>query len=73
MKVHALGYVAVESPEAACAYLAGHDSGAEADAVLVPAGLGGRMFYEPDLRDFNFARPGCREEARHSQSLWRCS
>ena len=47
---------AVESPEAACAYLAGHDSGAEADAVLVPAGLGGRMFYEPDLGDFNFAR-----------------
>jgi cupin-like protein len=44
------------SPEAAGAYLAGLDSGAESDAVLVPAGLGGRMFYEPDLSDFNFAR-----------------
>ena len=47
---------AVVSPEAACAYLAQLDSGAEADAVLVPAGLEGRMFYEPGLRDFNFAR-----------------
>jgi hypothetical protein len=45
-----------ESPEAACAYLAALDSGVEADAVLVPAGLGGRMFYKPDLSDFNFAR-----------------
>ena len=45
-----------ESPEAACAYLAGLDSGVEADAVLVPAGLDGRMFYKPDLSDFNFAR-----------------
>ena len=44
------------SPEAACAYLAGLDSGVEGDAVLVPAGLGGRMFYEPDLSAFNFAR-----------------
>ncbi|MEO5687698.1 MAG: cupin-like domain-containing protein [Burkholderiaceae bacterium] len=44
------------SPEAACAYLAGLDSGVEADAVLVPAGLAGRMFYEPDLSAFNFAR-----------------
>jgi len=47
---------AVESPESGCAYLARLDSGVEADAVLVPAGLGGRMFYEHDLRDFNFAR-----------------
>lgn len=47
---------AAESPEAACAYLARLDSGVEADAVLVPAGAGGRMFYEPDLGGFNFAR-----------------
>jgi len=47
---------ALESPEAACAYLARQDSGVEASAVLVPAGQGGRMFYEPDLGDFNFAR-----------------
>ena len=47
---------ALESPEAACAYLAGFDSGVEGDAVLVPAGTGGRMFYKPDLSDFNFAR-----------------
>jgi hypothetical protein len=45
-----------ESPQAACAYLAALDSGVEADAVLVPAGLDGRMFYKPDLGDFNFAR-----------------
>ena len=45
-----------QSPEAACAYLAALDSGVEADAVLVPAGLGGRMFYTPDLGNFNFAR-----------------
>jgi hypothetical protein len=45
-----------ESPEAACGYLAALDSGEEADAVLVPAGLDGRMFYKPDLSDFNFAR-----------------
>jgi len=47
---------AAASPEAACAYLAGLDAGVEGDAVLVPAGLGGRMFYKPDLSDFNFAR-----------------
>ena len=45
-----------ESPEAACGYLARLDSGVESDAVLVPAGLDGRMFYKPDLSDFNFAR-----------------
>jgi hypothetical protein len=47
---------AVDSPEAGCAYLARLDAGTEADAVLVPAGLGGRMFYEAGLGDFNFAR-----------------
>ena len=47
---------AQQSPEAACGYLAGLDAGVESDAVLVPAGLGGRMFYKPDLSDFNFAR-----------------
>jgi hypothetical protein len=46
----------VDSLEAGCAYLARLDSGVESDAVLVPAGLGGRMFYEPDLSAFNFAR-----------------
>ena len=45
-----------QSPEAASAYLAGLDSGVEGDAVLVPAGLKGRMFYEPGLAEFNFAR-----------------
>jgi hypothetical protein len=45
-----------QSPEAASAYLAALDSGVEADAVLVPAGLKGRMFYEPGLAKFNFAR-----------------
>jgi hypothetical protein len=47
---------ASQSPEAACDYLARLDSGVESDAVLVPAGLGGRMFYESDLSAFNFAR-----------------
>ncbi len=45
-----------QSPEAASAYLAGLDSGVEGDAVLVPPGLKGRMFYEPGLARFNFAR-----------------
>ena len=44
------------STEAVCDYLIGHDTGVEGDAVLVPAGLDGRMFYKPDLSDFNFAR-----------------
>jgi hypothetical protein len=44
------------STEALCEYLIGHDAGVEGDAVLVPAGLDGRMFYKPDLSDFNFAR-----------------
>ena len=45
-----------ESTEALCEYLMRHDTGVEGDAVLVPAGLDGRMFYKPDLSDFNFAR-----------------
>ena len=45
-----------QSPQAACDYLARLDNGVEGDAVLVPAGQGGRMFYTPDLREFNFAR-----------------
>ena len=47
---------ACESTAAACEYLMRLDTGVEGDAVLVPAGLGGRMFYKPDLSDFNFAR-----------------
>jgi hypothetical protein len=45
-----------QSTAAACEILMGLDTGVEGDAVLVPAGLGGRMFYEADLSDFNFAR-----------------
>ena len=44
------------STEAVCEYLMRHDTGVEGDAVLVPAGLAGRMFYKPDFSDFNFAR-----------------
>ncbi len=44
------------STQALCEYLMRHDTGVEGDAVLVPAGLDGRMFYKPDLSDFNFAR-----------------
>jgi len=47
---------ALESPEAICDYLGKLDSGAESNAVLVPAGLGGRMFYDDDLSGFNFVR-----------------
>ena len=47
---------AMQSPQAACDYLARLDRGGEGDAVLVPPGLGGRMFYNDDLSDFNFAR-----------------
>jgi hypothetical protein len=45
-----------QSPEAVAAYLRGLDSGVDSNAVLVPAGAGGRMFYEPGLGGFNFAR-----------------
>jgi hypothetical protein len=45
-----------QSADAVAAYLAGLDAGVEADAVLVPAAAAGRMFYEPDLASFNFAR-----------------
>jgi Cupin-like domain len=45
-----------ESPEAVGTYLRGLDSGVAYNAVLVPAEAHGRMFYEPDLAGFNFAR-----------------
>ena len=47
---------AVDSPEAIGRYLAGLDSGSEHNAVLVPPEWSGRMFYRPDLSDFNFSR-----------------
>ena len=47
---------AVDSPEAIGRYLAGLDSGSEHNAVLVPPEWNGRMFYRPDLSDFNFSR-----------------
>ena len=45
-----------ESAEAAMALLASLDSGAPAEVMLGQPEIGGRFFYGPDLRGFNFAR-----------------
>lgn len=47
---------ALASPEAICRYLCSLDSGNTWNAVLVPPQWQGRMFYEEDLKDFNFVR-----------------
>lgn len=47
---------ALASPEAICRYLGSLDTGSTWNAVLVPPHWQGRMFYEEDLRDFNFVR-----------------
>jgi hypothetical protein len=48
--------LALQSPEAVCTYLAGMDSGAEADALLTAAPERGRLFYNADMSGFNYAR-----------------
>jgi hypothetical protein len=48
--------LALQSPEAVCAYLAGMDSGAPADALLTAAPERGRLFYNADMSGFNYAR-----------------
>ena len=45
-----------ESAQVACAYLAGFDRGAEVEAFVGPPEIGGRFFYAPDMRGFNFER-----------------
>lgn len=45
-----------ESAQAACAYLAGFDRGAEVEAFVGPPDIGGRFFYTDDMRGFNFER-----------------
>jgi hypothetical protein len=45
-----------ESADAACAYLAGFDRGAEVEAFIGPPEIGGRFFYSPDLGSFNFEK-----------------
>ena len=44
------------SPEAICAYLLACDSGQPVDALLLPPGEKGRLFYGPGMDGFNFAR-----------------
>jgi len=45
-----------QSPAAACAYLASLDNGAPVKAVMVPPGKDRRVFYQQDLKGFNFIR-----------------
>ncbi|MHB8815025.1 MAG: cupin-like domain-containing protein [Steroidobacteraceae bacterium] len=47
---------ALASPEAICRYLCSLDNGNTWNAVLLPPQWQGRMFYEEDLKDFNFVR-----------------
>jgi hypothetical protein len=44
------------SPEAICEYLLACDSGRPVDALLLPPGEKGRLFYAPDMNGFNFVR-----------------
>jgi len=43
-------------PEALCDYLQQFDRGGACDAVMMPPGECGRLFYTPDMKAFNFAR-----------------
>jgi len=45
-----------ESAEALCDYLQTFDSGTPADACFGHAAMGGRYFYDADMRGFNFER-----------------
>jgi hypothetical protein len=45
-----------QSPAALAAYLAGFDRGADVEAFVGPAAMGGRYFYGADMRGFNFER-----------------
>jgi hypothetical protein len=45
-----------KSPEAICTYLMKFDQGAEVDAIMTPPAEQGRVFYQPDMQGFNFAR-----------------
>lgn len=44
------------APDDICRYLAACDSGAPVDALLAPASEKGRLFYDDDMKGFNFAR-----------------
>jgi hypothetical protein len=48
--------LAVESPEAVCQYLLECDSGHPVDALLAAPEHKGRLFYQADMKGFNFAR-----------------
>ena len=45
-----------DSAKAALDYLRRFDSGAQTDVMLAPPEAGGRFFYQPDMRGFNFQR-----------------
>jgi Cupin-like domain len=47
---------AAESPAAFCTYLARRDAGTAVDALRMPPGARGRIFYNDDLTGFNFTR-----------------
>lgn len=48
--------LAVQSPEAVCQYLLACDNGHPVDALLLAPQHKGRLFYQPDMKGFNFAR-----------------
>ena len=48
--------LAVQSPEAVCQYLLACDNGHPVDALLLAPQHKGRLFYQPDMTGFNFAR-----------------
>ncbi|MDP9109724.1 MAG: cupin-like domain-containing protein [Pseudomonadota bacterium] len=47
---------ALQSDAALCAYLAQHDSGHPVDAIMMAPAERGRIFYQTDMRGFNFLR-----------------
>lgn len=47
---------ALAGDAAVCRYLAGLDNGSDVDALMVPSGLNGRIFYADDWVGFNYLR-----------------
>ncbi len=48
--------VAIESPAGVLEYLRRFDNGTPVDALMTPPGIEGKVFYDADLKGFNFIR-----------------
>lgn len=46
----------LRSPESVCRYLMAFDNGSPVDALMLPPGAGGRVFYSDDMQGFNYLR-----------------